>query len=825
MLAVGRCLGPYELLAPLGEGGMGQVWRALDTRLGREVALKVLPEAFASDPERLRRFQQEARTLAAITHPNLVQVFEAGEWEGAPYLVMELLEGETLRERMHGKPMPPKRAAELAREVAQGLAAAHEKGILHRDLKPENLFITRDGRVKVLDFGLAKVQPLSADSRVETADFTAAQSEPGQVLGTPGYLSPEQVRGGPVDARSDLFSLGVVLWEMVAGGRPFQGDSVIEVMHAILKEEPPGLPEALKVPPALAGILHRCLTKAPEGRFHSAFDLAFALQAVLDAAGSTRWAEFPLPGRGGGRPALRQLWPLAAVGLAALGLAAALAWHSWGQEPVRRPSVVALPTKVLGSQESAFLADAIPDTLSTLLASAEGIETKCPPSSVELEKVKGDTAKVAEAYGVDLLLVTTVTVQGDKLFLNAQLVEAPTRKVRWGSQLEGTRGTYNDLIRQAAVGVVRAMRPPGARPSVIAGPAFSSEIELALREGKYLERRYTFTWKEEYFESALAALQRAQSLDPTSATLAAELAMLFSEKDVRARDLQSHQQARAWATRALELDPRCGLAWTVCCLNEVHTVGKADPDKLAEYALKAVALSPGDARVHLTLGVMAPTAEIQVATGLHVMDLDPLDEGGYLNAAFGLIDTGRPAEAIPILERAQRLNPDLRDIKYGLCRALFKLGRNEEALKTWVPFGWGAGILRDLLNRDQGAARERSLKVVASWREEEATAWYWACRAGVVGPFLVRVGLKEEALWVLEKAAESKGPMGLDVAVMDPDLRQLKGDPRYHRALEVYRENALCFLKHAEAAEAQGNLPAYLKPSLAELRELVKRPI
>ncbi|GLH72846.1 hypothetical protein GETHLI_13480 [Geothrix limicola] len=331
-LPSGTHLGTYRILAPLGAGGMGEVYRAHDERLGRDVAIKVLSGAFGSDGDRLRRFQQEARVLASLSHPNVVQIFEAGEHEGSPYLVMELLEGETLRERMRGKALPPKRAAELAREAAQGLAAAHERGILHRDLKPENLFLTREGRVKVLDFGLAKARSAPAGSRVETEAFTAALSEPGQVVGTSGYMSPEQVRGETTDARSDLFSLGVVLWEMVTGAKPFRGDSSIEVMHAILKEEPPDLPETLKVTPPLERILRSCLAKAPEGRFHSAHDLAFALDNLQESSSSaTRNRPLPAPFRAWRVPAAGLAGALLVLGW--VGLARARGWAPFQAAP------------------------------------------------------------------------------------------------------------------------------------------------------------------------------------------------------------------------------------------------------------------------------------------------------------------------------------------------------------------------------------------------------------------------------------------------------------------------------------------------------------
>ena len=288
-LAPGSKLGPYEIVGLIGAGGMGEVYKARDPKLGRMLAIKVLPPSLSEDTDRLRRFQQEAMVLAALNHPNLVQVFEAGEYAGSPYVAMELLEGETLRERMQGKPLAPRRGAEFARGAALGLAAAHEKGILHRDMKPENLFVTKDGRVKLLDFGLAKFdnsKPIGQES--ETRAFL---SEPGTVVGTSGYMSPEQIRSEALDARSDLFSLGVILYEMLTGARPFQGGSSVEVMHAILKDDPPELDPELKIPPLLERVLNGCLAKEPAGRFHSAHDLAFALE-TLSSTGSES-ARFP----------------------------------------------------------------------------------------------------------------------------------------------------------------------------------------------------------------------------------------------------------------------------------------------------------------------------------------------------------------------------------------------------------------------------------------------------------------------------------------------------------------------------------------------------
>ncbi len=326
-LTNGTKLGPYEIVAPIGAGGMGEVYRARDTRLNRDVAIKVLPALFASDADRLHRFEQEARAVGALNHPNIMAVHDIGEDAGSPYLVTELLEGETLRERLQGGAPPMRKALDYGVQVAAGLAAAHEKGVVHRDLKPENIYVTNDGRVKILDFGLAKLSPSRAaggeqtlatrDARTEVQTHPV-QTQPGAVLGTVGYMSPEQVRGMPADARSDCFSLGTILYEMVSGQKPFQGDSAIETMNAILKEDPPELTTTSRaVPPVLERIIRRCLEKNPGERFQSARDLGFALEAISGASSSSGKAP-----AGISPPEKQRKWILPAAAILLVGLAA-----------------------------------------------------------------------------------------------------------------------------------------------------------------------------------------------------------------------------------------------------------------------------------------------------------------------------------------------------------------------------------------------------------------------------------------------------------------------------------------------------------------------
>ena len=329
-LTAGTRLGPYEVLGPIGAGGMGEVYRAHDPRLDRHVAIKVLPALLAADPDRVRRFEQEARAVGRLNHPNILAIHDVGQVpeglpaSGVPFLVSELLDGRTLREEMGGRALPLRTALDYAHQIASGLAAAHEKGVVHRDLKPENVFVTREGHVKILDFGLAKLRP---DTDASEAATVANVTGPGVVMGTTGYMSPEQVRGQDADHRSDIFSFGSVLYEILTGRRAFQGGTGAEVMSAILHLEPPPLTAASgdrDIPAGVVRIVQRCLEKPVDRRFQSARDLAFSLEALDEAAG-TRAPASAAPRASWLTPA--RLIPIVAAGLAAV----AVGWFLWSR--------------------------------------------------------------------------------------------------------------------------------------------------------------------------------------------------------------------------------------------------------------------------------------------------------------------------------------------------------------------------------------------------------------------------------------------------------------------------------------------------------------
>ena len=332
-LAPGTILGQYEIRSPLGAGGMGEVYRAHDTRLDREVAIKVLPDSVTSNPDRLHRFEQEARAAAALNHPNILAVYQMASHEGVSYLVSELLEGETLRERLRRGALPLRKAVDYAVQIAHGLAAPHEKGIVHRDLKPDNLFLTNDGRIKILDFGLAKINQPNTPSGL---DATLTQgTEPGVIMGTVGYMSPEQVRGKTADHRSDIFAFGAILYELITGKQTFRKPTSAETMTAILNEDPPSISQsAPNTPPALQRVVHRCLEKNPEQRFQSASDLAFALDALSDSSITAPSGLHALKGR---RFTRLQIAIAAAAVLIAVG-SAALTYFWMQPDPTPRVS-------------------------------------------------------------------------------------------------------------------------------------------------------------------------------------------------------------------------------------------------------------------------------------------------------------------------------------------------------------------------------------------------------------------------------------------------------------------------------------------------------
>src|SRR6266540_1551808 len=430
-LSPGTRLGPYEIVSAVGAGGMGEVYRARDPRLSRDVAIKVLPASFSNDPDRLRRFELEARAAGVLNHPNIIAVYDVGSHEGAPYVVSELLEGETLREVLADGRLPPRQAIDFALQMAQGLAAAHDKGIVHRDLKPENLFITKDGRVKILDFGLAKLtRPETEAGPLTEAPTATAGTEPGVVMGTLDYMAPEQVRGKPADVRSDIFSFGAILYEMLSGRRAFRRDSAADTMSAILKEDPPDISPAKRdISPVLERIIRHCLEKKPEQRFHSAHDLAFDLSAAASESGLTR-------------PRLPARTPLLWAGAALIALVAVLAvllLRTRGNQGLRpgaaapdRKSIAVLPFQNLSPDpENAFFADGMTEDILTQLAKIRDLKVISRTSVMRYKGTQKPLREIAAELSVATVLEESVRRAGDRVRIVGQRVDARTDQHLW----------------------------------------------------------------------------------------------------------------------------------------------------------------------------------------------------------------------------------------------------------------------------------------------------------------------------------------------------------------------------------------------------------
>jgi len=664
VLSPGTQLGPYEIVAQIGAGGMGEVYRACDTRLGRDVAIKVLAPEFADDSERLRRFEQEARAVAALDHPNILALYDVGTHEGSPYIVTQLLEGESLRDRLQGGSLTPRKAIEVGAEIAQGLAAAHEKGIIHRDLKPGNVFLTQDGVVKILDFGIAK---LVAPKRVEdlAKQTTVVEAtEAGTVLGTVGYMSPEQIRGLSADHRSDIFSFGCVLYEMLSGRRPFTEDTAADTASAILHEDPAPLAGTVRnIPPALEGIVTRCLEKSPDDRFQSARDLAHDLSATMPDTSPARPGSIVTSRR------RRRVVGLALAGVAVLVAGSVLVLRltapRTGARAAGPPKIVVLPFENLGSQEDAYFAAGMTEEITSRLANVQGLGVISRTSAVEYNR-KGKTVKqIGSDLGVNYVLEGSVRWERgagreSRVRITPQLIRVADDTHVWADRYERVIADVFAIQSEVAENAVKAM-----------GVTLLPHEQTALKEistndleayDLYLRGQELVSGGNDRLrvEGALQMYQAAVDRDPHFAQALAGLARMHlvmywlqydhnQERVVRAKEV---------AERAVELRP--DLAETHTALGFYFYQALIDyPRALKEFDA-ALKIKPNSSDALAAISYVVRRQGHWADSAAHLskaLELDPKNAGLLTNFGSSCVLARRYADADRAFGRAIAVSP------------------------------------------------------------------------------------------------------------------------------------------------------------------------
>ena len=647
-LEQGTQLGPYQIVAPLGAGGMGEVYRARDARLGRDVALKVLPREVAASPDRLRRFEQEARAASALSHPNLLTVFDIGEAGGLPYLVTELLEGETLRARLDRGPLPAHRALELVAQLGRGLAAAHERGIVHRDLKPENVFLTRDGHPKILDFGLAKViNPEEIATQIGGTP-TQPRTEPGLVLGTVTYMAPEQVRGQPADARSDIFALGVLLIEMITGRAPFRRASAAETMAAILKEEPPRIASSgLQAPPSIERIARRALAKAPGERYPTARALVAEIENLSSGSG------------------------------ARLASAAGAA-----------PSIAVLPFADMSpARDQDYFCEGMAEELIHALARLPGLRVASRTAAFQFKGSAGDLREIGERLGVESVLEGSVRKAGERLRITLQMVDVQSGYQQWTGRYDRDLQDVFAVQEEIALGVAQALRGVLAEIERRASrPAPTQSVEAY--ECYLRGRQFFYRFDKKSLLLAAQMFRRAAEIDPDYALAYAGLADCGSFlSGMWASGDAALAEAEAASSRALELAP--GLASTHASRGLALYLNRRYPEAEAEFET-ALGLDPVQfealyfyARMRFEQGRLEEAAGLfERAMGARPEDYQAPVLLGMARRALGQEEESLAAlrRGLDAAERHVTLNPDDARAFYLGGLACVRLGERQRGL-------------------------------------------------------------------------------------------------------------------------------------------------
>ena len=754
-LASGTRLGSYEVVAPLGAGGMGEVYRAHDSRLGRDVAIKLLPEALASSPERLARFQREARTVAALNHPNIVTLHSIEDSGGVRFLTMELVEGSDLSALIAPGGLPLAKVLDVAIPLADALVAAHEKRVVHRDLKPANVMLTRDGRVKVLDFGLAKLMEIGSDLELTRAATVAAPiSEVGQVVGTAAYMSPEQIRGEEVDARTDLFSFGILVYELASGKRPFVGDTAADVSSAILRDHPPSLSSVrADVAPDLARIVERCLEKNPRERIQTALDVANELRGLKRTL-ERGIAPVPKP----------------------------------SQEKVA--SVAVLPfVNRSASADDEYFSDGLADELLNVLAKIRGLRVAARTSAFQFKGKSEDTAIIGQKLHVSTLLEGSVRKAGNRVRISVQLVKAEDGYQLWSETYDRTLEDIFEVQDEIARSVVKELRSTllgEEHDSKASGEVKAEVAQAAQGRGTDPEAHRLYLLARHLIDranpsdmrKAIQYLEQALALDPQFAEAWVKLGAAFTNLMVL-WEPSAENRNRAWdaVERALAVNPNLAHAYSLLSGLQSYDL---DWRAAAASSKRALELAPRDdsaTRRAATLAHNQGHFEEAVQFNLRALEIDPLSSSTLANLAYIYFNHGRLSEAETTYRRSLEIAPARTGAHAWLSLTLLDQGRSEEALaeaerEPMIALRlWAFAIVHHALGHPSES--QQAL--------DQLTAEYGKTAAAQIAQVHAVRGEKDEAFAWLDRAIQQRDAFELKPARY---LRSLHQDPRWNLFLE-----------------------------------------
>ena len=790
---LGRTLGHYQLVALIGRGGMGEVYRARDTRLERDVALKVLPTEMASDPARLERFQREAKTVAALNHPHIVHLYSVEEDQGVHFLTMELVDGQGLNELITGEGLPLAKVFDIGIAGADALSAAHEKGIVHRDLKPANILIARDGRPKVLDFGLAKLAVSDALSDLDQTRTSPITTE-GQIMGTVPYMSPEQLRGQNVDPRSDIFSLGIMLYEMTSGQRPFTGPTNADISSAILSATPAPLTQVKSnLPHHLGRIVSHCLEKDPEHRFQSAKDVRNELQALrkeVESGVSEVTTMGSSPSLGLARAKASRRKRVMIVAAAAAAVAAAL-FFAFGRGTNHAPAASGDPTNSLAvlpfvnmssDKEQEYFSDGLTEELLNALVKIPDLKVAGRTSSFSFKGKNEDLREVAEKLGVANILEGSVRKSGKQVRITAQLVKASDGFHLWSQTYDRTLDDIFAVQDDIAKSVARELQVTLLGTHASNNP--STEAYDLILQARYNLR----VGGKEPVRRAREQVERAIELAPESAPAYAEMGLVYmKEADLMssASEIQqANRHAREMLTRASELDP--GLATAISRLSIIQLADWefAEAERTMERALAADPMSPivisNAGYVQMGMGRF----EEAYALFKKLVEIDPLNVTAVQNLAAICEASGRLDEAEAAIARAHALQADGPNLYLTVAAINLARGNAQGLRDAYGKVGELTGM-GDYYRQMADAYAEQMLgNTAASTRatEEFEKQFGDGDRMTCAGLRAFR-GEHDRAFAWIDKAVAARDPY-ITTILTDASFRTLRSDPRWKPLLK-----------------------------------------